>query len=69
MLDYYPIKKLRTTDKLVKMNYENQCLFIKGPVKTEGTVMDDIDKEDAEKKDADKEGRREAMENRKKQSR
>jgi hypothetical protein len=62
VLDYYPIKKLRTADNLVKMNYENQCSFIKEPVKTEGTVMDDIDKEDAEKKDADEEGRREAME-------
>jgi hypothetical protein len=45
VLDYYPEKEFWTVNYLVKMEYENQCLFIKGPVKSEGTVMDDIGKE------------------------
>ncbi|KAK1620523.1 hypothetical protein QYE76_026040 [Lolium multiflorum] len=47
VLDYYPKKEIRTVNNPVKMKRKKKCLFIKEPVKTE---------------DADKEGRRQAME-------
>ncbi|KAK1650444.1 hypothetical protein QYE76_068249 [Lolium multiflorum] len=47
VLDYYPKKEFRTVNNPVKMKHTKQCLFIKEPVKME---------------DADKKGRRQAME-------